>query len=183
VHKSTLVKYNVHPISHIFYNDTAVKASDLAYCYVETKDNKVSYKIYQPLEPKIKKWINNADYTVHQGYMQLPKQGELLIITKSLKDVMSIYDCLGISAVGLQSESVMMKSTVMEEYKTRFKKVICLFDNDEAGKKLSLNFTNTYGIPHIFMPELPKVTDFSDLVKHSGVEKAVETFKKIIDYV
>jgi hypothetical protein len=33
------------------------------------------------------------------------------------------------------------------------------------------------------MPELPKVTDFSDLVKHSGVIKAVETFKKIIDYV
>ena len=180
--KTTLTKYNVHPISHIFYNDTAVKASDLAYCYVETKDNKVSYKIYQPLETKIKKWINNADYTVHQGYMQLPQQADLLIITKSLKDVMSIHDCLGISAVGLQSESVMMKESVMEEYKKRFKKVICLFDNDEAGKKLSINFTNTYKIPHVFVPELPGVTDFSDLVKHLGVTKAVETFKTIINY-
>lgn len=183
IKKSTLVKFKVYPISHIFYNDTAVKAADLAYCYVEVKDNKVSYKIYQPQEMKIKKWINNADYTVHQGYMELPKEGELLIITKSLKDVMSIHDCLGISAVGLQSESVMMKASVMEEYKKRFKKVICLFDNDEAGKKLSINFTNTYGIQHIFIPELPGVTDFSDLVKHSGIEKAVEIFKKIIDYV
>jgi hypothetical protein len=183
IKKSTLVKFKVFPISHIFYNDVAVKASDLAYAYIEEKDNRISYKIYQPLEAKIKKWINNADYTVHQGYMELPQQGELLIITKSLKDVMSIYDCLGINTVGLQSESVMMKNSVMEEYKRRFKKVICLFDNDEAGKKLSLNFTNTYGIPHIFVPQLPNVTDFSDLVKHIGVLKAVETFKKIINYV
>ena len=180
IKKSTLVRYKVFPISYIFYNDVAVKAANLAYAYVEQKDGKVSYKIYQPLEPKIKKWINNADYTVHQGYKQLPEKGELLIITKSLKDVMSIYDCLGINAVGLQSESVMMKASVMEEYKSRFKKVICLFDNDEAGKKLSINFTETYNIPHIFMPNLPGVTDFSDLVKELGVKEAVKTFKQII---
>jgi 5S rRNA maturation endonuclease (ribonuclease M5) len=183
IKKSTLVRYKVFPISYIFYNDVAVKAANLAYAYVEQKDNRVSYKIYQPLEPKIKKWINNADYTVHQGYKQLPEKGDLLIITKSLKDVMSIYDCLEISAVGLQSESVMMKGSVMDEYKSRFKKVICLFDNDEAGKKLSINFTETYKIPHVFVPELPGVTDFSDLVKALGIQKAVETFKQILAYV
>jgi 5S rRNA maturation endonuclease (ribonuclease M5) len=67
-----------------------------------------------------------------------------------------------------------MKDSVMDEYKQRFKKVICLFDNDNAGKKLSENFTNTYNIPHFFVPELPGVTDFSDLVKTIGVEKAIE---------
>ncbi len=151
----------------------AVQTSDYAYAYVEIKDGKVSYKIYQPLENKIKKWINNANYTVHQGYTQLPDSGELLIITKSLKDVMSLHDCMGISAIGLQSESVMMKESVMEEYKNRFSKVICLFDNDEAGKKLSESFTVKYNIPHFFVPELPKVTDFSDLVKAVGIEEAV----------
>ena len=49
---------------------------------------------------------------------------------------------------------------------------VCLFDNDSAGKKLSENFTNTYNIPHFFVPELPGVTDFSDLVKALGIEKA-----------
>lgn len=174
IKKSTLSKFNVHPVDYIFYNDTAVKAADYAYAYVELKDNRVSYKIYQPFENKLKKWINNANYSVHQGYTNLPPNGELLIITKSLKDVMSIHDCLNISAIGLQSESVMMKDSVMDEYKTRFKKVICLFDNDNAGKKLSENFTNTYNIPHFFVPELPGVTDFSDLVKTIGVEKATE---------
>ena len=172
IKKSTLAKFNVHPVDYIFYNDTAVKAAEYAYAYVELKDGKVTYKIYQPFESKLKKWINNANYSVHQGYTQLPKEGELLIITKSLKDVMSIHDCLNISAIGLQSESVMMKESVMQEYKNRFKKVICLFDNDSAGKKLSENFTNTYNIPHFFVPELPGVTDFSDLVKALGVEKA-----------
>jgi len=183
IKKSTLQKFNVHAINYIFYNETAVKTSELAYVYIEIKDEKVSYKIYQPLEIKIKKWINNADYSVHQGYMQLPKSGDLLIITKSLKDVMSIHDCLGIPAIGLQSESVMMKDSVMDEYKSRFKKVICLFDNDEAGKKLSKSFTEKYNIPYFFVPEMPKVTDFSDLVKARGILEAVDIIKlKIKDY-
>lgn len=174
IKKKTLEKFNVYPISYVFYNTTAVKTSDYAYAYVEIKDGKVSYKIYQPLETKIKKWINNANYTVHQGYTQLPASSDLLIITKSLKDVMSLHDCMGISSIGLQSESVMMKDSVMDEYKSRFKKVICLFDNDEPGKKLSESFTGKYNVPHFFVPELPKVTDFSDLVKAVGIEEAVK---------
>lgn len=180
IRRKTLEKFNVHPISYIFYNDVAVKAHDLAYAYVEIKDSRVSYKIYQPLEIKVKKWINNADYSVHQGYTQLPESGDLLIITKSLKDVMSLHDCMGISAIGLQSESVMMKDSVMDEYKSRFKKVICLFDNDDAGKKLSQSFTEKYNIPHFFVPELPKVTDFSDLVKVLRINEATKITNQLI---
>jgi 5S rRNA maturation endonuclease (ribonuclease M5) len=174
IRKKTLEKFNVHPVDYIFYNDVAVKASEYAYAYVELKDHRVSYKIYQPYEIKTKKWINNADYSVHQGYTQLPDTGDLLIITKSLKDVMSIHDCLGISAIGLQSESVLMKDSVMDEYKQRFSKVICLFDNDEPGKKFTEGFVERFNIPHFFVPEMPGVTDFSDLVKKLGVDKASE---------
>lgn len=180
IKKSTLKKFNVHPICYVFYNNAAVKAHNYAYVYVESKDGSTTYKIYQPYEAKNRKWINNANYTVHQGYTQLPIVGDLLIITKSLKDVMALHDAIGISSVGLQSESVMMKDSVMEEYKSRFKKVICLFDNDEAGKKLSVSFTERYNVPHIFVPELPKVTDFSDLVKAVGQQEAVEILKKLI---
>jgi hypothetical protein len=178
--KATLERFRVYPISHVFYNDTAVKAHDYAYAYVEDKDGIITYKIYQPFETKQRKWINNANYSVHQGYTQLPKRGWLLIITKSLKDVMSINDCLGVAAVGLQSESVMMKASVMDEYKSRFNRVICLFDNDHAGKKLSETFTETYQVPHFFVPELPNVTDFSDLVKVLGKEDAVQIVKQFI---
>ena len=91
---------------------------------------------------------------------------------------MSIYDVMEIFSVGLQSESIMMKSSVMEEYKSRFKKVVCLFDNDKAGKDLSEEFSLTYNIPYFFMPEIEGVTDFSDLVKVIGIEQAKKKFKE-----
>jgi hypothetical protein len=181
--KNTLLKYNVYPINYIFFNGNAVAAEKIAYAYVEFKDEKVSYKIYQPYADKRNKWINNANYTVHQGYTQLPQQGKLLIITKSLKDVMSIRDVVGIPSVGLQSESVMMKESVMNEYKSRFDEVICLFDNDKAGKKLSLEFSDKYKIPHFFMPEFEKVTDFSDLVKEVGKDIARKIFIEKINKI
>jgi 5S rRNA maturation endonuclease (ribonuclease M5) len=181
--KTTLQKFDVYPISHVFYNENPFTIKTLAYAYLETKDNQNSFKIYQPLEEKKRKWINNANYTVHQGYTKLPETGDLLIITKSLKDVMSLHDCMGINSIGLQSESVMMKHTVMQEYRRRFKNVICLFDNDEAGRKLSEDFTNEYGIYHFFVPNLSDVTDFSDLVKKVGKEEASRITQNLINTI
>lgn len=179
--RATLEKYNVIPLRYIFYNDNPVVAEELAYAYKEYKDGVVSYKIYQPKSSnKAFKWINNANYTVHQGYTQLPKTGELLIITKSLKDVMSLHDVSNISSIGLQSESVTMKQSVMDEYKSRFKNVICLFDNDEAGKKLTKLFVEKYNLPYFYMPNFPNVTDFSDLVKELGSQHADNILQKLI---
>jgi 5S rRNA maturation endonuclease (ribonuclease M5) len=176
IKRKTLERFNVYPISYVFFNDNPVYIKELGYAYVEYKDEKISYKIYQPYSKQYK-WINNANYSVHQGYTQLPENGDLLIITKSLKDVMSIYDTTGIPSVGLQSESVMMKDSVMVEYKERFKKVICLFDNDTAGKKLATQFSEEFDVPHFFMPEMENVTDYSDLVKEVGIKKAVDILK------
>ena len=180
IKKTTLEKFNVFSISHVFYNDTAVKTKPNAYAYVEKKDGKLTYKIYQPFEGKLKKWINNANYSVHQGYTQLPKSGELLIITKSLKDVMSIHDVVGVPAIGLQSESVMMKDSVMDEYKSRFKKVVCLFDNDNAGIKLAKEFSKRYNVPHFFVLPIAKSKDFSDFVKNTTINFSIEYFNKKI---
>ena len=180
IKKSTLIKFNVVPIEYIFFNGNAVKVDKHGYAYLEYKDDRISYKIYQPYNEQFK-WINNANYSVHQGYTQLPGEGDLLIITKSLKDVMSLYDVMGTSAIGLQSESVMMKGSVMKEYKSRFKKVVCLFDNDKAGKSLSLSFSSKYKVPYFFMPEMEGVTDFSDLVKIIGIEKAKVKFNTLIE--
>jgi hypothetical protein len=182
ISKKTLDKFNVIPIKYIFYNDNPVLAEPLAYAYREYKDGILSYKIYQPHSANKRfKWINNANYSVHQGYTQLPKTGDLLIITKALKDVMSLHDVVGISSIGLQSESVTMKESVMDEYKSRFKNVICLFDNDNAGKKLSEQFAELYNIPYFLIPELPRVTDFSDLVRMKGKEESSKLIHQLIN--
>ena len=59
----------------------------------------------------------------------------------------------------------------MDEYQQRFKNVICLFDNDKAGRRLSEDFTQQYKVPHFFMEESKGVTDFSDSIKYVGIEK------------
>ncbi len=151
ISKKTLIKYNVTPISHIFFNENGVKVSTLAYAYIEFKDGKPSYKIYKPYETKENKWLTNTDSSIHQGYTQLAPKGELLILTKSLKDVMSIVDSMQINAVGLQSESVLIKDSVLNEYKQRFTHIICLFDNDEAGVKLTNKFIEKYNLPFFFI--------------------------------
>ncbi len=180
ISRKTLIKYNVIPIEYMFYNGNPIKVHKVSYAYQELKDDKVTYKIYQPLRKEFK-WINNSNSTVHQGYRQLPDTGELLIITKSLKDVMSIHDVLGITAVAIQSESVLIKDSVMDEYKRRFTKVMCLFDNDNAGKRLSNEYLEKYNIPHFFMPEMEDVTDFSDLVKAIGIEESRKIFNTCIE--
>jgi hypothetical protein len=189
ISKKTLSKYDVFPISHIFYNNRPFIAAEKAYCYIENKDDEISYKIYQPEESKIKKWINNNKFSVHQGYRQLPKSGDLLIITKSLKDVMSIHDTSLIPSIGLQSETILIKDSVMEEYKNRFKKVICLFDNDKAGIKASENFSKKFNIPYILIPDYEEqIKDFSDLIKYNitnniSIKKADILLKQLINNI
>ena len=174
--KKTLKKYNVYPVSHIFYNENIFAAEKYAYAYLEFKDGLVSYKIYQPFSKDFK-WSGNVDRSIHQGYTQLPKKGKILIITKSLKDVMSIRDTIRIPSTALQSESIMMKQSVMDEYKSRFDQVYCLFDNDKPGRLFTRHFIEEYNIPYLFMPYIKKVTDFSDYAKVVSPQRAGEFLK------
>ena len=183
IRKATLKRYNVVPIEYLFVNDAVIQTKDVTYAYLETKDNIVSYKIYQPYNTKGRKWTTNTNYTVHQGYRQLPPEGETLIITKSLKDVMSLYDVTGYPSIGLQSENVTIKQTVLDEYKRRFRNIVCLFDNDKRGREFTETFCGQCNLPYIFMPEIEGVTDFSDLVKVRGIEEAKTIFKTIIDEI
>lgn len=175
---STLQRYKVLPISFFKINEYTFIADKYAYVFVEVKDGKITYKIYQP-HSIMYKWITSHDHSVHQGYTQLPKEGNLLIITKSLKDVMSIYEATNIPAVGIQSESVMIKDSIMDEYKNRFKHVIGFFDNDDQGEICAEKYHERYNIPNIFMPvEVSK--DFSDSVKNIGPKKSTYLLHKLI---
>lgn len=181
ISQGTLNAYNVFPIQFLFINNNIFPVADHAYAYREEKDDKITYKIYQPYS--IYKWISNHNKTVHQGYTQLPEKGDLLIITKSLKDVMSLCEVCHIPAIGIQNESVLTKETVIEEYKERFKKVICLFDNDNAGITLAYRYNNIYGLPFMTIPYKYNCKDFSDLVKEYGVEESKKILNNLIENV
>lgn len=176
----TLETYNVEPISHFFVNDKIITADKYAYCFKEFKDKIETYKIYQPFNNTYK-WINSHDNSVWQGWSQLPEKGDDLIVTKSLKDVMAIYEITNIPSVSLQCENILPKPQVFKELSSRFRDVYIFYDNDfdkeqNWGKLFTKNFRNTFNVFEIEIDNKFESKDFSDFVKKYGVEKS----KKLI---
>lgn len=170
----TLERYNVEPISYIFINDKILKCDDHTYCFIENKDGVQTYKIYQPYNKKYK-WLNNHNASVWQGWTQLPGKGDILIITKSLKDVMALNDVCGIPAIALQSESAKPKEQIVDELKSRFKDIYILYDNDydkdeNWGRTFGIGMSNVFESKQIEINESYQSKDFTDLVKNHGVE-------------
>lgn len=182
---STLKLFNVQPITHIFMNDKIIKTDTYSYCFIERKDGYETYKIYQPYSRDYK-WLNNHNDEVWQGWTQLPEKGEQLIITKSLKDIMSLYDVIGVPAVSLQGETVTPKDSVMNELRNRFKKIYLLYDNDydkekNWGQIYANKFCQENDIENLMIPSEYKCKDFSDLVKRHGKQKAHEIIEDLIN--
>lgn len=185
IDKDILIKYKVQPISYVFINGKPILADKYAYCFTEHKDGKETYKIYQPYN-KNYKWLSSHDSSVWQGWKQLPEKGEKLVITKSLKDVMSITNITNIPSVALQTESLTPKSHIVKELHDRFELIYLLYDNDfdkkvNWGLKFGKELANKFRFFHIYLNDKYKSKDFSDLVKKLDREKSKEILIKTIE--
>lgn len=126
-----LEKYEVFAARTVFNHDKPLvtySRKQPVYGY-EFEDK--SLKIYRPFADRQGKWFNCAPSTTLQGYVQLPETGDLLLISKAMKDVMSL-DEQGIPAISPQSESGDIKG--LEELRKRFSHIVVLYDNDDAGR-------------------------------------------------
>lgn len=177
---STLQFFNVKAVSHVYLNKGSkhyvfeYKNNQPLYSYKFFKNNTEYLKIYNPYSStKEGKWLSNVGSDALQGYDQLPLTGDLLIITKSLKDVMCFYQ-LGVSAVGLQAETNKISKKSFDELTNRFKRVILLLDNDDQGYTSTCEFLLTYDIEFFF---IPTEKDISDYVKKHGLKKAEKLIK------
>lgn len=159
----TLKKFNVNSIKYYLCNGIVkgtYKRENPMYAY-KVYNN---FKIYRPLADKYTKWRNNlTDYDI-QGYEQLPQKGDILFITKSMKDVMCLHE-MGYPAVSPLSESTFLPSDVLEQLKTRFKRIIVLFDRDEAGCKQSRKICQKTNLNALFVHKKFKAKDISDAIK------------------
>lgn len=165
----TLNKYNVFSIKYYLCNGIVkgiYKDENPMYAY-KVYDR---FKVYRPLGDKFTKWRNNLTSYDIQGYEQLPKKGDLLIITKSLKDVMTFRE-LGYYAISPSSESTFIPDEVYEQLKTRFKRIVLMFDRDPAGVKFVYKLYRKYGLYAIFMHKKYKQKDLSDGVKAFGQQE------------
>jgi hypothetical protein len=182
--KDTLKLYEVHPIYTFWLNETqsSFYYTDAEPMYAYSIYDR--YKIYRPYSKRQFKWRNNCSSFDIQGMEQLSENGDLLIITKSLKDVMVLHE-LGYNAVAPQSENSSIPKVIMDHLKLRFKRIVILFDYDEGGIQGSRKLSERYEIPRIFIPisyyELYLVKDISDFIKELGIEAASNVIKRLLD--
>jgi DNA primase len=114
-----------------------------------------------------------------QGWEQLNKHDHLLI-TSSLKDVMAIKSLkLNIDVIAPDSENTILKEDVIQSIKKRFKKVIVMFDNDEAGIKAMQSYKEKH--PFIEITLLPMSKDVSDSIKDFGAKEVLNKLVPILD--
>lgn len=161
----------------LIYNYTKV---DPCYCYYFENGD---YKLYYPFRDQMRFIHNNS--SILQGYKQLPKQGDLLIITKSLKDVM-VLSRFGIPAVAPQAESIQITEAQYKELKSRFNHIFLLYDFDRAGIKTSLAMSHKYCLPYLFLTNGRfntrdyKAKDISDFVRSHGIRETQELIKQTL---
>lgn len=165
---NTLKKFNVNSIKYYLCNGIVkgiYKKENPMYAY-KVYNN---FKIYRPLADKYTKWRNNLGQYDIQGFKQLPKTDNLLIITKSLKDVMCLYE-MGISAISPASESTFIPDDVLDNLKKRFKHILICFDRDTAGIKYLRKISFKTGLKSLLVHKKWKAKDISDAIKLNGFE-------------
>lgn len=143
------------------------------YIYGFFKKDGTLYKIYQPFN-KVAKFIKVCDYI--QGSEQI-KNTDDIIITKSVKDIMSIRSITSyFDLIAVDSENNHLSKSRIVVLKNHYRKVFVLFDNDAPGKK-----AEQYYIQYGFIPlNWGLHNDFSECMSKEKTIKTKEYFISLI---
>lgn len=181
ISKQTLALYNVKPISHFWLAGQYFKCKpkELTYAY-DFGDG--IFKLYSPFKES-HRFIYNGSEDVIQGIEQLTFQNSVLIITKSLKDVM-VFREAGIDAIAPQAESIVLKESLMNWLYDQYQVIITLADYDNAGIHFSWEMRRLYNTKPIFFTDklwnrkkgYKGCKDASDFIKKYGTTE----FRKLI---
>lgn len=178
-----LKKFDVFSCKHVFLNgDLCAKSQQ--HCpifgyYGKKYQGLELWRCYFPKRTSFR-FINNWPSKKIQGYDQLPKTGKLLVITKSMKDVMCLYSC-GISACAPNSENLFISDTMLDELKSRFEYIVVFYDNDRPGMYNMSKIRKDH--PELFYAFIPKQygsKDISDFYRDHGRKETLNLIKKFV---
>lgn len=183
---NTLKKFFVFSCEIVFLNDQIYSYSsstsfNFGYFYPSKDNNKQYWRIYYPQNRKYR-FISNWNKTMIQGIHMMPKSGEFLVITKSMKDVMLCYE-LGIPAIAPNSENLFITDSQWDNIVIKFKHIFLLYDTDLAGvansKRIKKKFPK---ILVLLIPRKYKAKDITDLYKKLGTEKMLNLVEEAKKY-
>jgi len=180
--KEILDKFKVYSCKNIFLNDELVNTNNnnLIFGYYGGKKDKLElWRIYFPGR-KTYRFLTNWPSKKIQGYNQLPKEGKLLVITKSMKDCMTLYS-LGIPAIAPNSENLFISDGLLENLKERFKYIVVMYDNDLPGISNMNKIKKKHPeLLYYFIPRKYDVKDISDFYKRYKKKKTISFIKEVI---
>lgn len=177
ISRKTLKKYHVYSLQYVFLNGELKFVSSeqcpiYGYYFGKDKNGEEKWKIYFPMRKEFR-FLNNVNKKTLQGYKQLPKEGELLVCTKSMKDCMAMYE-FSIPAVATNSETLFVNDKQLEEFKQRFKHILVLYDNDRPGLHNMWLIRKQHPELNFYFLPFYLAKDFTDSIKLVGVDNMRE---------
>ena len=169
--------FNVLPLSKFWINNYLFYTYNKDFPAYAYKFKEGLYKIMCPYSDY--KWICNTKNYHYQGIEQIPASGDILIISKALKDVMIWYK-MGIPAIAPQSENSGIDEVLMKNLKKRFKTILVCMDNDIAGKEASRKLCEAYSLKSIDIPEEDGIKDLGDYTKRYGISNSINLKNSIL---
>lgn len=171
--------YNIKKVSKVWIAENLWYINnefDPCYRYIE----KEKFKIYRPYSTKTNKFRTNYFGGILEGYTQLPHKGTKLIITKGLKDVMTLH-ALGINAVAVRSENTPVSENAFNLLQNRFDEIYIWFDADEAGINGANKLAKMYNLP-IISHDIEIGKDPSEIYQNNGKEETIKIINDLINY-
>ena len=181
--RDILRRFDVYSCKHVFLNDQLFAASQ-QHCpifgyYGKKYQGLELWRCYFPKRTSFR-FITNWPSKKIQGYDQLPKNGKLLVITKSMKDSMCLYSC-GITACAPNSENLFISDKVLEDLKSRFENIVVFYDNDRPGLYNMAKIRREHPeLTYIFIPRRYGSKDISDFYKDHGRKETLNLIKTFI---
>lgn len=181
--KEILQHFNVYSCKHVFLNDQLFAKSQ-QHCpifgYYGGKYHGMElWRCYFPKRTSFR-FITNWSSKKIQGYDQLPKSGKLLVITKSMKDCMTLYSC-GITAIAPNSENLFIPEPILEDLKSRFKHIVVFYDSDRPGLYNMAKIRRDHPeLTYISIPKKYGSKDISDFYKDYGRKETLNLIRGFI---
>lgn len=161
------------------------------YAYLYKYNGVYYWKVYRPLNKDSSQKFYNDMKGVTQycldGIWNLPEKGEILIITKSRKDVVCL-DELGFNVIGIASEgnNKPIAQEIYNDLLQRFNKIYLLYDNDwnkdkNWGQINANRVIQRYKrMNNIFIPSNYKCSDTDELMVKYSKNRVLNIIKKLL---
>jgi len=185
--KKELIDNNIFNVDRLFLNKREIynKSGEPRFAYVESEPGGADLvKIYMPLAKGGMKWLSTFPLDRPFGIHLLPGKSDVLIITKSKKD-MVLFKRVFTDVIGLQNESLgALNMDTIKYLKSKYKSIVLCLGCDPHGHGITLQLQKRIGNQATFW-ETPlqdyqrfQVEDLSDYTKQYSWSMTMELLQK-----